>query len=335
MSLTMTADLSALPQGNNAVFIVDLDPVITNPVTALGDVGAPISFTVSVADPDVDPILSLMADLTGLPAGNDASFTTNATFSSGAFSWTPSLADSGNYTVAFVAANALVSRANTTITVRGPALASAHTVNKKIQLGSNKPNALIVVQPVGGSFAVSSIILSTVSLVSPGTGTVSRLSPSGKSALVGDRDGDLVPDLTLSFMKSGLRQLFSLVEGTVDVPVTLEGQLLGGRHFLAPFTVTVSSGNGGSPAGIAPNPLNPQAKLTFFTQKSGVVHVRLFDLNGRLVRDLLDERSLPAGAHAITVDGRDRNGRPLASGVYYYRIEAPDGIANGRFAVVK
>ncbi len=334
-SLTMTADITALPQGNNAVFTVDRDPVVTAPVLAFGDAQVPMSFTVSATDPDLDAILSFAPDFTGLPSGNNASLTTDASNTSGTFSWTPALGDSGNFTVGFVAANALVGRANTTIQVRGVAAATAYSVSKKIQLSSNKPTVSFVLQPVGGSFTLTSIVMSTVALVSPGTGSVSRIYAAPKSAVIGDRNGDQIQDLTIAFLKSDLRLLFSLLHGSVVVPVTLEGQLLDGRRFLASFSVTVVAGGGTAQASVVPNPLNPQARLTFITQKPGPLQVRLFDLNGRLVRELLEERLALPGEHAVTVDGRDRFGRPLASGVYYYRIEAPEGITQGKLAVVK
>jgi flagellar hook assembly protein FlgD len=47
----------------------------------------------------------------------------------------------------------------------------------------------------------------------------------------------------------------------------------------------------------------------------------VFDAAGRLVRTLVDT-SEGAGAHDVTFDGRDDNGRPVASGVYFYRLDA-------------
>ncbi len=334
-SLTLTADLSVLPSGNDAVFTVDHDPIVTAPATVYAEVETPLSFTVTATDPDVQPIYSFTADPTGLPAGNGAAFTSDASNTSGTFTWTPALADSGNYAVTFTAANALVGQASTSIHVRGVALASAYCLSKKIQLSSNKPSVSFVVQPVGSSFSLTDIVLSTVALVSSGTGSVSRIYTAGKAAVIGDRNGDLIPDLTVSFAKGDLRLLFSLLRGTVTVPVRIEGQLLGGRHFMAPLSVTVVAGGGALQASVAPNPLNPSATLTFYTRTAGPVRARLYDMSGRLVRELLSESMAPAGEHAVAVDGRDRFGRPLASGVYFYRIEAADGISNGRLAVVK
>ena len=71
------------------------------------------------------------------------------------------------------------------------------------------------------------------------------------------------------------------------------------------------------------------------TTKPGFVRVRLFDLNGRMVRDLLDAPTMDPGLHEVAIDGADAGGRRLASGVYFYRVDAREGSSQGRLAVVK
>jgi flagellar hook assembly protein FlgD len=62
--------------------------------------------------------------------------------------------------------------------------------------------------------------------------------------------------------------------------------------------------------------------------------VQVFDLNGRLVRNLMAEQSLSPGIHEVTVDGRNEQGNRLASGVYYYRVRSM-GITKGTFVMLK
>lgn len=333
--LTLTADLSQLPEGNDAVFAVDRDPEVGAPVYAFGDVGSPLSFGVTASDPDGEAIYSLAADLSTLPSGSGATFTPNGSNTAGLFEWTPALGDSGNYTVTFTALNELVAHASTTIRVRGVAVATAYTVDKKIRLSSNKPIVSVVIEPLDASFDVGSVLIPSVRLVSPGTGSVSEISVGGKTAVQGDRDKDQVPDLTVSFLKADVRALFSLLRGTVDVPVTIEGQLLSGRRFAGLFTVTVAAGSGALQATLSPNPFNPSAQLVFYTERPGPLRVRVFDSSGRLVRELMDVAAAPAGEHALTVDGRGRDGRALASGVYFYRVESAQGVDAGRFTILK
>ncbi|MCP4573503.1 MAG: hypothetical protein GY838_14190 [bacterium] len=68
-----------------------------------------------------------------------------------------------------------------------------------------------------------------------------------------------------------------------------------------------------------PNPFNPSTALRFALERDAHVDLAVFDVRGRLVRDFAS-RSYPAGSHAVTWDGRDQQGRGLASGVYQVRM---------------
>ncbi|MBN1886044.1 MAG: T9SS type A sorting domain-containing protein [Candidatus Krumholzibacteriota bacterium] len=72
-----------------------------------------------------------------------------------------------------------------------------------------------------------------------------------------------------------------------------------------------------------PNPFNPSTTIRFGLDAPAVVTLRVYDVAGRLVRTIVDERR-PAAAYAETWDGLDRHGRPAASGVYFYRLRAGD-----------
>ena len=50
--------------------------------------------------------------------------------------------------------------------------------------------------------------------------------------------------------------------------------------------------------------------------------MHIFDATGRLVRSLLD-RHESEGKHSVVWDGTDNDGRRLASGAYFYNLEAP------------
>jgi flagellar hook assembly protein FlgD len=52
------------------------------------------------------------------------------------------------------------------------------------------------------------------------------------------------------------------------------------------------------------------------------VSLRVYDVAGRLVRSLLDQRSLGGGRHAVVWDGRNHAGRRVAAGIYIYRLDA-------------
>jgi len=70
-----------------------------------------------------------------------------------------------------------------------------------------------------------------------------------------------------------------------------------------------------------PNPFNPTTNVRFDLLARQHVKVHIYDVRGRLVRTLLDEVCDPGG-HEIEWDGRNRGGRPAASGIYFFRVEA-------------
>jgi len=70
-----------------------------------------------------------------------------------------------------------------------------------------------------------------------------------------------------------------------------------------------------------PNPFNPMTRIDFALAASAAVRLRVYDAAGRLVRSLIDE-DMPAGRYGETWDGRDTKGSIVASGVYFYRLDA-------------
>jgi hypothetical protein len=73
-----------------------------------------------------------------------------------------------------------------------------------------------------------------------------------------------------------------------------------------------------------PNPFNPETAIPFGLATPGRVTIRIYDIAGRLVRTLVDGVETP-GFHIARWNGRSDDGIATASGVYFYRIEYPDG----------
>ena len=87
----------------------------------------------------------------------------------------------------------------------------------------------------------------------------------------------------------------------------------------------------------SPNPLsrsNPKTELSFTTVRDGRLRVVVVDMQGRLVKRLLDEyRS--AGSQTLAWDGADERSQRVASGVYFLWIQASEGSVTRRVTVVK
>jgi hypothetical protein len=72
-----------------------------------------------------------------------------------------------------------------------------------------------------------------------------------------------------------------------------------------------------------PNPFNPSTRINYSIPKASYVTIKVYDILGNLVKELVNEHK-EAGNYGISFDGSN-----LASGVYYYRMDA------GAFTSVK
>lgn len=84
-----------------------------------------------------------------------------------------------------------------------------------------------------------------------------------------------------------------------------------------------------------PNPFNPATQIDYSIPTDGPVRLRLFDILGRTVRVLVDEPRHRAGYHAVRWDGRDGDGVAVASGVYFYALEADSFRRVRRMVLIK
>jgi len=84
-----------------------------------------------------------------------------------------------------------------------------------------------------------------------------------------------------------------------------------------------------------PNPFNPQTTIAFDFPKRESVTLRVFDMSGRLVRSLITAELHTPGRHEVVWNGRDDAGRQVASGTYFYRLEAGSFSETKRMVLVK
>lgn len=72
-----------------------------------------------------------------------------------------------------------------------------------------------------------------------------------------------------------------------------------------------------------PNPFNPQTTIAFSVPENyhGQVSLRVYDMTGKLVRELINEDRGP-GRYRVVWDGLSQSGSRLASGLYLYQLRA-------------
>ena len=166
--------------------------------------------------------------------------------------------------------------------------------------------------------------------------TVAGLEPvtfAATAKATPDFDGDGVTDFSDFF-------LFAEAFGGTDPRFDLDGNgsvdfadfFLFAEHFGQPARaklLAMARDQIGLPEGPqlqpnAPNPFNSGTVISWFQLQLGEVRLEVFALTGQRVA-VLHEGARKAGLHRFHWDGRGDQGRPLASGVYVYRLVTTEG----------
>ncbi len=133
----------------------------------------------------------------------------------------------------------------------------------------------------------------------------------------------LVPDALLAFS--------TLYTATLTTAVTDTS----GLAMLADHVWTFTTAHGLSGVGdgdvptvtalqsVYPNPFNPRTTVAFALAQAGPVRLRIYSVDGRLVRTLLAE-TMSVGHHTVVWNGVDDAGRPVSTGIYLLRMETPE-----------
>jgi hypothetical protein len=99
-----------------------------------------------------------------------------------------------------------------------------------------------------------------------------------------------------------------------------------------------SGGLAGQPAqemfAVCPNPTKGEVQVEYSLMSPGKVSLSVFDITGRLIREIVDGR-MPAGVYRAAWDGRDQAGRLSGSGVYFLRLSTSERTKTKRVVVVK
>jgi parallel beta-helix repeat protein len=193
----------------------------------------------------------------------------------------------------------------------------------------------------GISLALASPVIEKSIIAFNGPGKGLRCDPGSSpivscSDIYGNAGGDLIcgTDVTGNFSQDPLfcnmsADHFTLAPGSPCLP--------GNHPSGAPCGLIGAHGGASCPTGVpetgveepalfvtppyaSPNPFRANGVIRFGIGRPGNVSLTIYDVRGRRVRLLVDDRLLGVGDHEIVWDARDDAGRDVASGVYFCKL---------------
>ena len=165
--------------------------------------------------------------------------------------------------------------------------------------------------------------------VTAGGGTLSDTTATTNA------NGRAATRLTLG-SEPGTNTVAATVEGLEPVTFTATGQE-------SPFVSLFDLFGGGKRVALpdspqlaqnAPNPFNSQTVLAYFLHAPSPASVEVFALTGQRVA-VLHRGPQQAGYHRLRWDGRDDDGRPVASGLYLYRLVTDEVVLTRKLILLR
>ena len=83
-----------------------------------------------------------------------------------------------------------------------------------------------------------------------------------------------------------------------------------------------------------PNPFNPVTTITFELAKSEFVRLNVYDVNGNLVKNLINNENA-LGQHNVNWDGTNNENKSVAGGLYLYRIDTESFSSTKKMLLLK
>lgn len=83
-----------------------------------------------------------------------------------------------------------------------------------------------------------------------------------------------------------------------------------------------------------PNPFSAETRLEFSLAREGRARVTIHDVAGRCIATLVNG-TLPAGGHSLSWDGTAADGHPVATGVYFCRLNAAGSELTRKLTLVR
>ena len=83
-----------------------------------------------------------------------------------------------------------------------------------------------------------------------------------------------------------------------------------------------------------PNPFNPTTTISFSIQEESKVDLSIFNIKGNKIKTLFNEPNTK-GNYSVVWNGKDTNDRSVASGIYFYKLEAGKKVIINKMLMLK
>ncbi len=127
--------------------------------------------------------------------------------------------------------------------------------------------------------------------------------------------------------ETGIYESRSLISGQQKSSVIMFGNLEEPQNEIPVIDNVVLHGNN-------PNPFNPETRLTFSLPQEQEIELTVYNLKGQKVRTLYTGIT-SSGEQSVVWNGKDDNGKPVGSGLYFYKLKTKDNVLTKKMLLLK
>ncbi len=155
-------------------------------------------------------------------------------------------------------------------------------------------------------------------------GTTQDFTPTSPVARV------RIPEYQEAASQTGLTYFYKI--SAIDVAGNESG-------YTSVSVVTSVESSGGIPKEFAlsqnyPNPFNPTTEIAFSIPKQSAVKIVVYGLSGDVIATIVNQ-TMSAGNYRVVWNGRSDDGRSVASGVYFYHLQAEGFASTKKMTLLK
>ncbi len=215
-----------------------------------------------------------------------------------------------------------------------------HTVVFQYAITNSQDGSTVGIENAGGTDGLQ--VVFNAAYIHDGLATMMSYIPPPDPWLIVSPTSGTIPGLTTGTQLEVVFDATLLTIGVYTGTVVISGNDPNTPQVIVPVTLNVDDQTavGDLPRTFSlgaayPNPFNPSTKIAYAVPAGGGrIDLKVFDLSGRLVRTLVSGE-MPAGNHTAVWTGLDDAGRRMASGTYFYRLQAPDFEDTRKMVLVK